>query len=112
MDMTGLGRTAADSRPLTPLTFLGRAPAVYRARLAVVYAEQRLTYREFQARTRRLAAALAARGVRDGDTVSVMLPNIPPMRDVLYGVPMLGAVLNTINPRLDARSIAYILRHG
>ena len=112
MDMTGLGRTAAYSTPLTPITFLDRSAAVYPGRTAIVYGEQRVTYREFQARARRLASALAARGVRDGDTVSVMLPNIPPMLDVHYGVPMLGAVLNTINTRLDARTIAYILRHG
>ena len=112
MDMTGLGRTAANSTALTPITFLDRSAAVYPGRTAIVYGEQRISYREFQARTRRLASALAARGVREGDTVAVMLPNIPPMLDVHYGVPMLGAVLNTINTRLDARTIAYILRHG
>src|SRR6185295_15657659 len=59
-----------------------------------------------------LASALAARGIGHGDTVAAMLPNIPPMLDVHFGVPMLGAVLNTINTRLDARTIAYILGHG
>jgi fatty-acyl-CoA synthase len=112
MDMTGLGRTAANSTALTPITFLDRSAAVYPGRTAIVYGEQRISYRDFQARARRLASALAGRGVREGDTVAVMLPNIPPMLDVHYGVPMLGAVLNTINTRLDARTIAYILRHG
>ena len=112
MDMTGLGRTAANSTALTPISFLARSAAVYPDRTAVVYGDRRISYREFDARTRRLASALAARGIREGDTVSVMLPNVPPMLDVHYGVPMLGAVLNTINTRLDARTIAYILGHG
>ena len=73
---------------------------------------QRFTYRELYARARRLASALAKRGVKAGDTVSVMLPNVPAMVEAHYGVPMLGAVLNTINTRLDARTIAYILDHG
>ena len=112
MDMTGLGRTAANATALTPITFLPRAATVYPDRTAIVYGDQRISYREFDACTRRLASALAARGVGSGDTVAVMLPNIPPMLDVHFGVPMLGAVLNTINTRLDARTIAYILGHG
>ncbi len=112
MDMTGLGRTAANASALTPITFLPRAATVYPDRTAIVYGDQRISYREFDACTRRLASALAARGVGSGDTVAVMLPNIPPMLDVHFGVPMLGAVLNTINTRLDARTIAYILGHG
>jgi fatty-acyl-CoA synthase len=112
MDMIGLGRTAANSTALTPLTFLTRAAAVYPDRTAIVYGDHRITFREFDARTRRLASALAGRGIREGDTVSVMLPNVPAMLDVHYGIPMLGAVLNTINTRLDARTIAYILGHA
>ncbi|MBI2202461.1 MAG: AMP-binding protein, partial [Candidatus Rokubacteria bacterium] len=112
MDMTGLGRTPANSAALTPITFLRRAAVVHPDRTAVIDGDRRISYREFDARTRRLASALAARGIGRGDTVAVMLPNIPQMLDVHFGVPMLGAVLNTINTRLDAGTIAYILEHG
>jgi fatty-acyl-CoA synthase len=112
MDTAGLGPTAANSAALTPITFLPRSAAVYPDRTAVVYGDQRISYRELDARTRRLASALAKHGIRQGDTVSVMLPNVPAMLDVHHGVPMLGAVLNTLNTRLDARTIAYILRHA
>ena len=112
METAGLGPTAANSTALTPIGFLPRSAAVYPDRIAVRYGDQRITYRELDARTRRLASALAARGIGDGDTVSVMLPNVPAMLDAHYGVPMLGAVLNTLNTRLDARTIAYILGHG
>ena len=108
----GLGPGPANAAALTPLAFLPRAAAVYPDRTAIVHGDRRISYREFDARTRRLAAALAARGIGEGDTVAVMLPNVPPMLDVHFGVPMLGAVLNTINTRLDARTVAYILRHG
>ncbi|MBI1735289.1 MAG: AMP-binding protein, partial [Candidatus Rokubacteria bacterium] len=106
MDTAGLGPTAANSTALTPISFLPRSAAVYPDRIAVVYGAERITYRELDARTRRLASALAARGIGEGDTVAVMLPNVPAMLDVHYGVPMLGAVLNTLNTRLDARTIA------
>jgi fatty-acyl-CoA synthase len=109
---TGLGRTDANFVPLSPIGFLARTAAIYPERTAIVHGERRLTYREFQARARRLAAALAARGIGAGDTVSVVLPNAPPMLEAHHGVPMLGAVLNAINTRLDARTIAYILGHG
>jgi fatty-acyl-CoA synthase len=109
---TGLGPGPANATALTPIAFLPRAAAVYPERTAVIHGDRRIGYRELDARARRLASALAARGIEEGDTVAAMLPNIPPMLDVHFGVPMLGAVLNTINTRLDARTIAYILRHG
>ncbi len=109
---TGLGPTAANFVPLTPISFLPRTAAVYPQRTAIIYGERRITYREYHARTRRLASALAARGIGEGDTVSVVLPNVPAMLEVHESVPLLGAVLNAINVRLDARTIAYILDHG
>jgi fatty-acyl-CoA synthase len=108
----GLGRTAANFTPLTPLSFLPRTAAIHPERAAIVHGERRTTYRDFHARARRLAAALAARGVAEGDTVSVVLPNVPAMLEAHEAVPRLGAVLNAINTRLDARTIAYILAHG
>jgi fatty-acyl-CoA synthase len=108
----GLGRTAANFAPLTPVDFLTRTAAIHPDRVAVIHGERRLAYRDFDARARRLASALAGVGVARGDTVSAMLPNVPAMLDAHFGVPMLGAVLNTINTRLDARTIAYILEHG
>src|SRR3990170_8267190 len=109
---TGLGRVEANSVALTPIAFLPRSAAIYPDRTAIVHGERRISYREFDARARRLASALAARGIGEGDTVSVVLPNVPAMLDAHHGVPMLGAVLNAINTRLDARTIAYILAHG
>src|SRR5215510_9499127 len=109
---TGLGWTAANFSPLTPVTFLPRTAAIHPERVAVIHGDRRITYREFHARARRLASALTARGIGPGDTVSAMLPNVPAMLDAHFGVPMSGAVLNTINTRLDARTIAYILGHG
>jgi len=76
MDMKGLGRSAANATALTPIAFLDRSAAVYPEQTAIVYGDRRITYREFQARARRLASALAGRGIREGDMVSVMLPNI------------------------------------
>jgi fatty-acyl-CoA synthase len=108
----GLERTPANFSPLTPAVFLPRAAEVHPDRIAVIHGNLRLTYRDFHARAYRLASALAARGVRAGDTVSAMLPNVPAMLDLHFGVPMLGAVLNTINTRLDARTVGYILSHG
>ncbi len=109
---TGLGRGAANSAALTPLTFLPRTAAIHPERTAIIHGERQLTYRDFDARSRRLASALAAHGIGEGDTVSVVLPNVPAMLEAHQGVPMLGAVLNAINTRLDARTIAYILGHG
>jgi fatty-acyl-CoA synthase len=108
----GLEKTAANHAPLTPLSFLARAAEVYPERLAVVHGETRYTWRETAARCRRLASALAARGVGPGDTVAAMLPNTPPMIEAHFGVPMTGAVLNALNTRLDADAIAFMLMHG
>jgi fatty-acyl-CoA synthase len=108
----GLDRNAANYAPLTPLTFLERAAYVYPDRLSVVHGDERYTWRQTYARCRRLASALASRGVGRNDTVAVMAPNTPPMYEAHFGVPMCGAVLNTLNTRLDAESIAFMLRHG
>jgi len=103
---------AANYSPLSPVAFLARAAEIYPDRIAVIHGAARITYAKFHERARRLASALAARGVRRGDVVSAMLPNVPAMLDAHYAVPGLGAVLNTINTRLDADTVAYILQHG
>ena len=97
-----LDKNPANYQPLTPLTFLERAAAVSPEHSAVIHGSQRFTYAEFYARARRLASALARAGIGPGDTVSVMLANTPPMLEAHYGVPMTGAVLHSINTRLDA----------
>jgi fatty-acyl-CoA synthase len=102
----------ANRTELSPIAFLPRAAEIYPQRIAVVHGKQRISYAQFFERARRLASALAARGVKRGDVVSAMLPNVPAMLDAHYGVPMLGAVLNTINTRLDADTVAYILEHS
>jgi fatty-acyl-CoA synthase len=107
-----LPKNQANYAPLTPLTFIERAAYVYPNRLAVVHGDQRWTWKETYARCRSLASALARRGVRKNDTVAVMAPNTPPMYEAAFGVPMCGAVLNTLNTRLDAEAIAFQLRHG
>ena len=107
-----LGRNAANFQPLTPLTFLERAAQVFPDRLAIAHGTLRRTYREFHARSKKLASALAKRGLVRGDTVSVMLANTPAMLECHYGVPMCGAVLNTLNTRLDAAALAFMLDHG
>src|SRR5215813_7708809 len=107
-----LARNAANFTALTPLTFLPRAATVYPDKFAVVHGATRFTYREFYDRCRRLAKALRGRGIRTGDTVAVMAPNIPALLEAHYGVPMAGAVLNALNYHLDAHSIAFILAHG
>ena len=108
----GLQPNAANFAPLTPVSFLPRAADIHPGRVAVIHGTRRYTYRQFYDRARQLASALATAGVRAGDTVSAMLPNVPAMVEAHYGVPMLGAVLNTINTRLEAATIAYILEHG
>jgi fatty-acyl-CoA synthase len=108
---TDLDRNAANFQPLSPLTFLERAASVHPDQTAVIHGALRRSYHEFYARCRRLASALARRGIGRGDTVSVMLPNTPAMLECHYGVPMAGAVLNTLNTRLDARIIAFSLEH-
>jgi len=103
---------AANRQELSPLSFLPRAAEIYPLRVAVIHGAARITYAQFFERARRLASALARRGVARGDVVSAMLPNVPAMLDAHYGVPVLGAVLNTINTRLDADTVAYILEHA
>ena len=110
--LTGLERNQANYAPLTPLTFLERAAYVYPEHISVVHGAQRFVWRETYARCRRLASALARRGIGKNDTVAVMAPNIPAMYEAHFGVPMCGAVLNTLNTRLDAETIAFMLRHG
>jgi len=107
-----LAKNAANFTALTPLVLLRRAAAVYPDKLAVIHGATRFTYREFYTRCRRLADALRQRGIERGDTVAVMAPNVPALLEAHYGVPMAGAVLNALNYRLDARSIAFILAHG
>ncbi len=107
-----LDKTPANDTPLTPLTFLNRAAEAYPQRTAIIHGDYQWTYAQFQANTRRLGSALKAHGIGKGDTVAVLAPNIPPVLDCHYGVPMIGAVLNTINIRLDARAVAFILDHG
>jgi fatty-acyl-CoA synthase len=107
-----LGKTAANYAPLTPLSFLERAAYVYPNQASILHGAQRFTWKETYARCRRLASALAERGIGVGDTVAVMLPNIPAMVEVHFGVPMTGATLNTLNTRLDAEAIGFMLEHG
>jgi len=107
-----LDRNPANFQPLTPLTFLERAAAVFSDHTAIVHGPLRRSYAEFYARARRLASALAKRGIKRGDTVSVLLANTPAMLECHYGVPMAAAVLNTINTRLDAATVAFQLDHA
>jgi fatty-acyl-CoA synthase len=107
-----LGKTAANYAPLTPLSFLERAAYVYPNKVSIIHGAQRFTWKETYARCRRLASALAKRGIGVGDTVAVMLPNTPAMVEVHFGVPMTGATLNTLNTRLDAEAIGFMLEHG
>ncbi len=107
-----LDRNAANFQPLTPLILLERAAAVFPDRIAIVHGGLRRNYRDFHARSKKLASALAKRGFERGDTVAVMLANTPAMLECHYGVPMCGAVLNTLNTRLDAAALAFMLDHG
>ena len=107
-----LDKNPANYQPLTPLQFLQRAALVYPNHIAIIHGNQRFTYAEFYARCRRLASALKAQGLGEGDTVSAMLANTPPMLEVHYAVPMIGAVLHTINTRLDAPIVAFQLDHA
>jgi fatty-acyl-CoA synthase len=107
-----LERNAANYQPLTPLTFLERAASVFPGRVAIIHGAQRFTYAQYYERSKKLASALARRGIAKGDTVAVMLANTPAMLEAHYGVPMTGGVLNTLNTRLDAAALAFILDHG
>ncbi|KAB2914830.1 MAG: acyl-CoA synthetase [Hyphomicrobiaceae bacterium] len=107
-----LDKCPANYQPLSPLPFLERAAFVYPHLVAIIHGKQRFTYAELYARARRLASALAGRGIGPGDTVTVMLANTPPMIEVHYGVPMTGAVLHSLNTRLDAAILAFQLDHA
>ena len=107
-----LDKNPANYQPLTPLSFLERAAQVYPDHLAIIHGDLRRTYREFYARSRKLASALAKHGIKRGDTVAVLLANTPAMLECHYGVPMTGGVLNTLNTRLDPAIIAFSLDHG
>ena len=109
---SGLGKNAANYVPLTPLSALNRAADVYPGELAVVYGTHRKTYAEYRERCTRLAAALSAMGVRPGEIVATLMPNIPAQAEAHFGVPACGAVLNTINTRLDVDTVAYIFDHA
>ncbi len=108
----GLDRNAANHVALSPLSFLERAAHVYPDRIAIVHGDLRQDWRTTYARSRRLASALSRRGVGVGHTVAAMLPNTPAMFEAHFGVPMSGAVLNTLNTRLDPEAIAFMLQHG
>jgi fatty-acyl-CoA synthase len=107
-----LPRNEANFTPLSPLSFIERAAEIYSGRPAVIHGDFRLTWSELYARCRRLAGALAKCGIGKGDTVAAMLPNTPPMVEAHFGVPMAGAVLNAMNTRLDAQTVAFMLDHG
>ncbi len=109
---SGLERNAANFAPLTPLDFLARSAAVFPDRLAVVHGARRYTWREVYERCRRLASALRQHGIGKNDTVAMMAPNVPEALEAHFGVAMAGAVLNALNIRLDAASIAFMLGHG
>ena len=109
---TDLGRNAANHVPLSPISFLTRTARAYPEKLAVIHGDIRRSWGEVYERSVRLASALSKRGIKKGDTVAVMAPNIPAFVDAHFGVPMSGAVLNALNIRLDAEAIAFILKHG
>ena len=108
----GLGKNEANFVALSPLSYIERSAYVYPDRTSVIHGSRTFTWKQTYERSRRLASALAQKGIGRGDTVAVMLPNVPAMVDVHFGVPMVGAVLNTLNTRLDAEAIAFMLAHG
>jgi fatty-acyl-CoA synthase len=109
---TDLDKNAANYTPLSPLTFLERAAAVYPERIAQIHGERRYSWGETYSRCRRLASALQQRGIGNDDSVALMLPNIPAMFEAHFAIPMAGAVINALNIRLDADAIAFQLTHG
>ena len=111
-DETGLGKNAANFVPLTPLSHLRRAASLFAETEAVVYGSFRKTYAEYYERCTRLASSLVKMGIKPGEVVSTLLPNIPAHVEAHFGVPACGAVLNTINTRLEAETISYIFDHG
>ena len=111
-DETGLGKRAANYVPLTPLSHLQRAAVIFADKEAVVYGKTRRSYAQYYRRVSQLASALTKVGVQPGDVVATILPNIPAQSEAAFGVPACGAVLNTINTRLDIDTVAYIFDHG
>lgn len=111
-DESGLGKTRANYAPLTPLSHLRRASDVFAHRTALVWKSTRLSYADYARRTSQLASALAQRGIQPGDVVATLLPNIPAQAEAHFGVPACGAVLNTINTRLEADTVGYIFEHA
>lgn len=111
-DEVGLQKHAANYVPLTPLSHLNRACLAFPTQEALVYGSARLTYPEYHARVSRLASALTAHGIKPGDVVSTIIPNLPAQAEAHFGVPACGAVLNTINTRLDPGTVAYIFAHS
>ena len=109
---TGLPQTPANHVPLTPLSFIARTAQVYPTRPAVIHGGLTRNWRDTYARCRQLASALTQHGIGVGDTVAVMLPNIPAMVEAHFGIPMTGAVINALNTRLDAAAIAFMLDHS
>jgi len=109
---TDLDRNEANYTPLTPVSLIARTAYVYPNQLAVIHGERRYTWAETYTRARRLASALVGAGIRTGDTVALMAANTPEMVEAHFGVPMSGGVLNTLNTRLDAEAIAFMLNHG
>lgn len=109
---TDLGKNPANYQPLTPLSFLKRAADVFPNQLSIIHGKRRYTYAQTYTRCIKLASALAKRGLGTGDTIAIIAPNIPEMLEAHYGVPMVGAVLNPLNTRTDAATLAYILDHG
>src|SRR5215467_8039627 len=108
----GLDKNAANYVPLTPLSFLERSAAVYPNHISTVYEDRSFTWAQTYERCKRFASYLAKQGIGDGDTVAAMLPNVPAMNELHFAVAMTGAVLNALNIRLDAPSIAFQLDHG
>ncbi|MGH7035886.1 MAG: AMP-binding protein, partial [Stellaceae bacterium] len=107
-----LDRNPANHAPLTPLSFLTRAAATHPDRIAVIHGARRYSWAETALRCRRLAGALKRHGIGKNDTVAVMAANTPELFEAHFGVPMAGAVLNALNIRLDAATIAFVLEHG
>ncbi|WP_448212298.1 acyl-CoA synthetase [Colwellia sp. MEBiC06753] len=108
----GLDQCRANAQPLTPVTFLTRTAEVFPDRVAVIHGEQKTTYRQLQVNVNRFASALIKRGVKPGDTVTIIAANIPAYIEAHYAVPLTGAVLNSLNTRLDPQALAFILDHG
>ncbi|MFM1870563.1 MAG: hypothetical protein RLY99_1307, partial [Pseudomonadota bacterium] len=108
----GLDKNPANFSPITPLSFIERTAKIYPNKTAVIHGSLTRTWSETYSRCRQLASSLLKAGVKVGDTVAVMLPNTPPMVEAHFGVPMVGAVLNSLNTRLDPEAIAFMLNHG